>query len=50
MKSMIEHLERSLEAEKMKLKKVSIEPGRSIVANAGSTLYTVGGTKVLMVE
>ena len=29
----------------MKLKKVSIEPGRSIVANAGSTLYTVGGTK-----
>ncbi|MEH1739880.1 MAG: diaminopimelate decarboxylase [Fusobacterium varium] len=45
MKSMIEHLERSLEAEKMKLKKVSIEPGRSIVANAGSTLYTVGGTK-----
>lgn len=45
MKSMIEHLERSLEAEKMKLKKVSIEPGRSIVANAGSTLYTVGGKK-----
>ncbi|MDU1911342.1 diaminopimelate decarboxylase [Fusobacterium sp.] len=45
MKSMIEHLERSLEAEKMKLEKVSIEPGRSIVANAGSTLYTVGGTK-----
>lgn len=45
MKSMIKHLERSLEAEKMNLKKVSIEPGRSIVANAGSTLYTVGGTK-----
>lgn len=45
MKSMIEHLERSLEVEKMKLQKVSIEPGRSIVANAGSTLYTVGGTK-----
>ena len=45
MKSMIEHLERSLEAENLKIEKVSIEPGRSIVANAGSTLYTVGGTK-----
>lgn len=45
MKSMIEHLEKSLEAENMKVEKVSIEPGRSIVANAGTTLYTVGGTK-----
>ena len=45
MRSMIEHLEKSIEAEKLKIKKVSIEPGRSIVANAGSTLYTVGGTK-----
>lgn len=27
------------------IKKVMIEPGRSIVANAGTTLYTVGGTK-----
>lgn len=25
--------------------KIMIEPGRSIVANAGTTLYTVGGTK-----
>ena len=41
MRSMIEHLEKSIEAEKLKIKKVSIEPGRSIVANAGSTLYTV---------
>ena len=45
MRSMIEHLEKSIEAEKLEIKKVTIEPGRSIVANAGSTLYTVGGTK-----
>lgn len=29
----------------LSVKKVMIEPGRSIVANAGTTLYTVGGTK-----
>lgn len=45
MKSVITHLEKSLEAENMKIEKVSIEPGRSIVANAGSTLYRVGGIK-----
>lgn len=46
MKTMIEYLEKSLEREKLKIENVTIEPGRSIVANAGSTLYTVGGTKV----
>ncbi len=35
------------EAEKLDLdiKKVMIEPGRSIIANAGTTLYKAGGTK-----
>ena len=45
MKSMIEHIEKSLEKENMNIKKISIEPGRSIIGNAGSTLYRVGGTK-----
>ncbi|MBU0278061.1 diaminopimelate decarboxylase [Gemella sp. zg-1178] len=29
----------------LKLESVIIEPGRSLICNAGSTLYTVGGTK-----
>lgn len=45
MKSMIEHLEVGLEKHQLEIEKVSIEPGRSIVGNAGSTLYTVGGIK-----
>lgn len=45
MRSMIEHLEKSLEEHKLEIEKVSIEPGRSIVGNAGSTLYTIGGSK-----
>ena len=45
MKSMIEHIEKSLEKESMNIKKISIEPGRSIIGNAGSTLYRVGGIK-----
>lgn len=45
MRSMIEHLEESLEKYNLDIEKVSIEPGRSIVGNAGSTLYTVGGVK-----
>ncbi|MDR3259898.1 MAG: diaminopimelate decarboxylase [Fusobacteriaceae bacterium] len=44
-KLIIKYLEKSLKEKSMELEKVSIEPGRSIVANAGSTLYTVGGTK-----
>lgn len=45
MRSMIEHIEKSLDEHKLEIEKVSIEPGRSIVGNAGSTLYTVGGIK-----
>lgn len=45
-REMIEHLERMLEREKISIEKVTIEPGRSIVANAGSTLYTIGGSKI----
>ena len=39
------------EAEKLNLNipKVMIEPGRSIIANAGTTLYEIGGTKKTMV-
>lgn len=44
-REMIVCLEKTLEEEKLEITKVSIEPGRSIVANAGSTLYTVGGIK-----
>ena len=40
---------RDIDAKKAELglsvKKVMIEPGRSIVANSGTTIYTVGGTK-----
>lgn len=46
MKEMIEKLEKTLEKEELKIEKVSIEPGRSIVANPGSTLYSVGGEKI----
>lgn len=45
MKNMVEHLEKQLEKYELDVEKVSIEPGRSIVGNAGSTLYTVGGSK-----
>ena len=45
MKSMVEHLEKSLEKYELDIERVSIEPGRSIVGNAGSTLYTIGGSK-----
>ncbi|MDX8336945.1 diaminopimelate decarboxylase [Candidatus Cetobacterium colombiensis] len=45
MTDIIRHLEKTLEVENLKIENVSIEPGRSIVAQAGSTLYTVGGTK-----
>ncbi|MGL5232958.1 MAG: diaminopimelate decarboxylase family protein, partial [Fusobacteriaceae bacterium] len=44
-REMIICLEKTLEEENLKINKVSIEPGRSIIANAGSTLYTIGGIK-----
>ena len=46
MKKMIEILENKLEEYNISLEKVIIEPGRSIVGNAGTTIYTVGGTKI----
>lgn len=46
MKKMVEILEEKLEEYNISLEKVIIEPGRSIVGNAGTTIYTVGGTKV----
>lgn len=45
MQKIIDCLEKTLESEKVKVEKISIEPGRSIVGQAGSTLYTVGGKK-----
>ena len=45
MKKIVKSLEVTLETENFSVEKVSIEPGRSIVAQAGSTLYTVGGKK-----
>ncbi|WP_293720413.1 diaminopimelate decarboxylase [uncultured Cetobacterium sp.] len=45
MKKIIISLEENLLAENLSVENVIIEPGRSIVAAAGSTLYTVGGNK-----
>lgn len=42
---MISDLEDKKEKYNLKLNKINIEPGRSIVANSGTTLYTVGGVK-----
>ena len=46
MKKMVEILEEKLEEYNISLERVIIEPGRSIVGNVGTTIYTVGGTKV----
>ncbi|MGL4687187.1 MAG: diaminopimelate decarboxylase, partial [Fusobacteriaceae bacterium] len=45
MKSLIKCLEENLKREQLKVERISIEPGRSIVANAGTTLYKVGARK-----
>ncbi|MGL4672688.1 diaminopimelate decarboxylase [Cetobacterium sp.] len=45
MKKIIDCIENTLEEEEFNIQNVWIEPGRSIVAAAGSTLYTVGGEK-----
>ncbi|MFK4785555.1 diaminopimelate decarboxylase [Fusobacterium sp. MFO224] len=45
MQEMIKHIEKISQKENVNLEKVTIEPGRSIIANAGSTLYSVGYTK-----
>lgn len=44
-KNLIETCENALKAQNVKIKKLCIEPGRSIVGEAGYTLYTVGFTK-----
>lgn len=43
--TIISSVEQSMEKLKISVEKIFIEPGRSIVAEAGITLYTVGGTK-----
>ncbi|MDN5305120.1 MAG: diaminopimelate decarboxylase [Fusobacteriaceae bacterium] len=45
LKKIIEILENKLEEKKLSIEKVVIEPGRSIIANSGVTLYKVGSTK-----
>jgi len=45
MQEMIKHIEETSIKENVTLEKVTIEPGRSIIGNAGSTLYSVGYTK-----
>ena len=45
LKSLINEVVSISDALELNLEEVSIEPGRSIVSNAGSTLYTVGSTK-----
>lgn len=44
-KTIIGFAESELEKQKVKIKKLLIEPGRSIVAEEGVTVYTVGYTK-----
>lgn len=44
-KFLINSLETELKNNNVSIKRVCIEPGRSIVAEAGSTLYTIGFTK-----
>lgn len=44
-KKLINYIETKMESENVRIEKFIIEPGRSIVGNAGTTLYTVGGVK-----
>ena len=44
-KTLIKTVEDEINKQNIKIKKLAIEPGRSIVAEAGYTLYTVGFTK-----
>lgn len=43
--SLLEQIYKTLTAVGLDTMKIMIEPGRSIVANAGTTLYTIGSTK-----
>jgi len=44
-KNISEHIHKKCDELKIKIPKIVFEPGRSIVANAGVTLYTVGTNK-----
>ncbi|WP_425446955.1 diaminopimelate decarboxylase [Dethiothermospora halolimnae] len=45
LKNMLENIEDKAKELSITVPKIMIEPGRSIVANGGTTLYRVGGTK-----
>lgn len=45
LKNMLSILKEEAQKSGLNIKKVMIEPGRSIIANAGTTIYKVGGTK-----
>ncbi|NMM63862.1 diaminopimelate decarboxylase [Clostridium sp. P21] len=45
LKNMLSILKEEAQKSGLNIRKVMIEPGRSIIANAGTTLYKVGGTK-----
>lgn len=45
LKNMLSILKNEAEKLNLDIPKVMIEPGRSIIANAGTTLYEIGGTK-----
>jgi diaminopimelate decarboxylase len=45
LRSLLGHISSTLSSLGLSPMKIMIEPGRSIVANAGTTLYTVGSTK-----
>lgn len=43
--NMVNLVEKKISEHNLTIKKIMIEPGRSIVGNAGMTLYTIGGIK-----
>ncbi|MDP3304818.1 MAG: diaminopimelate decarboxylase [Erysipelotrichaceae bacterium] len=45
LRSLLEHISQTLSSLGLSPMKIMIEPGRSIVANSGTTLYTIGSTK-----
>ncbi len=46
-KDISEHIKAKVKAHSVKMPKILMEPGRSIVADAGLTLYTVGSVKTI---
>ena len=44
-KMLVDYVTKALDENKVEIKKLCIEPGRSIVGEAGSTIYTIGFTK-----